>query len=306
MDRGPIFIGGLERSGKSLMRLSLSAHPNLAMTRRTYMWTRFYNRYGNLSQPEHFERCLAAMLRHKPMLVLKPDPERIRREFWQGEPTYARLFALFHEHYAEQLSRPRWGDQLGLVERYADPIFAAYPTAKIVHMIRDPRDRYEAAIPPAQRRSGKVGGATGWWLHSIGLARRNQRRYPDRYKIVRYETLVGQREQTLREVCAFLDEAFVPAMVTLEGATRFESADDDVAGDAPDLGTTPADSSGGTRKAMSQREVAFMQACAGPTMLAFGYGPRPVRFSLGERLLFYAVDFPANLAAMVASRTLNE
>jgi Sulfotransferase family len=304
MDRGPIFVGGLERSGKSLMRLSLSAHPDLAMTRRTYMWPRFYKRFGDLSQPDNFERCLSAMLRHKPMQILKPDPERIRREFRQAEPTYARLFALFHEHYAEQLGRRRWGDQLGLVERYADPIFTAYPTAKIIHMIRDPRDRYEAAIPPSQRRSGKVGGATGWWLYSAALAKRNQQRYPDRYKIVRYETLISRREEVLREVCGFLNEEFVPTMVTLEGAIRFGSAGDDETDDRPDLDTAAAASDIAAHKALSQREVAFMQVCARQSMLAFDYQPRPVRFSLGERLLFYLVDWPANLAAMVASRTL--
>src|SRR6266487_860601 len=215
IDRGPIFVGGLDRSGKSLMRLSLSAHPNFAMSRRTYMWTRFYDRYGDLSQPDHFDPCQTAMLRHKPMWVLKPDPDRIRREFQQGEPTYARLFALFHQHYAEQLGRPRWGDQLALVERYADVIFAAYPNAKMIHMIRDPRDRYEASIRPSQRRRGQVGGATARWLDSVGLATRNQQRYPDRYKIVRYETLISRREETLREVCAFLNEAFEPSMLTL-------------------------------------------------------------------------------------------
>ena len=134
---GPILLAGVAHSGKTLLRLALSSHPRLAFSRRTYMWTRFYNRYGDLREPRNFERCLAAMLAHKPTRALDPDPNRIRREFRQGEPTYARLFALFHEHYAERLGRSRWGDQLGFVERYADLIFAAYPDARMIHMVRD-------------------------------------------------------------------------------------------------------------------------------------------------------------------------
>ena len=107
MKRGPIFIGGLDRSGKTLLRLSLSAHPNLALTRRTYLWPRFFNRYGDLSRGDNFERCLRAMLQRKPIQVLQPDAERIRREFWQGEASYARLFALLHQHYAERQGKPR-------------------------------------------------------------------------------------------------------------------------------------------------------------------------------------------------------
>src|SRR5262245_50478355 len=116
MNGGPIFIGGLAHSGKTELGLMLSAHPNIVLTRRTYMWTRFYNRYGDLNRSDNFERCLTAMLRHKYMQVLEPDPERIRQEFWQGPPTYTRLFALFQEHYAERVGKPRWADQLGFIE----------------------------------------------------------------------------------------------------------------------------------------------------------------------------------------------
>ena len=42
----------------------------------------------------------------------------------QGQPTYACLFALFQQHYAERAGKPRWGDQSGLIERYADLIAA--------------------------------------------------------------------------------------------------------------------------------------------------------------------------------------
>ena len=105
------------------------------------MWPRYYGRYGDLGRPEQLERCLADMLKSKHIRALEPDPARIRQEFRQGEPTYGRLFALFQEHFAERQGKARWGDQLGFVERYVDPIFAAYPEARLIHMIRDQRER---------------------------------------------------------------------------------------------------------------------------------------------------------------------
>ena len=62
--------------------------------------------------------------------MLKADPKRIRREFWEGQASYARLFGLIHMQNAESNGKRRWGDELGLIERYADEIFAAFPRAR--------------------------------------------------------------------------------------------------------------------------------------------------------------------------------
>lgn len=303
MNRGPIFVGGLEHSGKTPLRLMLSLHPNIAMSRRTYMWTRFYKRYGDLSQPDNFENCLNAMLIYKHMKVLNPDPERIRREFWQGEPTYPRLFALFHQHYAEQLGKSRWGDQLGFVERYADPIFAAYPTAKMIHMIRDPRDSYEASTTPIKHQQIKNGRTTARWLYSANLARRNQQRYPDRYKVVRYESLIAQREETLREICAFLAETFTPSMLAIEPAIKFDDNDDD-SNYIADSATRAVSGDGSAYQMMSQKELAFVQACAKQSMLAYGYHLQPISLSFSDRLLYYLVDWPTGLVGLITWRVL--
>jgi Sulfotransferase family len=296
MDAGPIFIGGLSYSGKTELRLMLSSHPNIAITRRTYMWPRYYGRYGDLGRPAQLERCLEAMLRNKHIRALSPDLERIRREFRQGEPTYGRLFALFQAHFAERMGRARWGDQLGFVEQYVEPIFAAYPAATMIHMVRDPRERYAEAVPRARRRRGKLGWDTARWLHSVRLAQRSRRRYPERYRVLRYESLVSNPEAALRELCALIGEPFVPAMLTAQGAIRF-GGEAQAAQPAPALAHSAPE-------ALSAGEIAFTQLHAGRAMRAYGYAPAPTRLTHGERLRLYAVDWPANLAAMLAWRTL--
>jgi hypothetical protein len=320
MSNGPIFIGGLSFSGKTQLRLLLGTHPNIVITRRTRMWTRFYGRFGDLSRPENFERCLEAMLRNKHICALNPDPARIREQFWQGTPAYERLFALIHEQHAERLGKPRWGDQLGSVEQYADPIFAAYPTARMIHLIRDPRARYAekrssesssrkdaknakarrldelgTSSEPERRENlaifassrqrfirdrTKVGWETAAWRRSAQLAQRNRQRYPNRYLVLHNEQLLGCPEQTLREVYEFLDESFFPAALS-----KHESLASD----------------NGRPCAISGREVAFIQTYAKPEMLALGYRPQPVQLSFKDRASYLLVDWPVNLAGTLCS-----
>ena len=297
--RGPIFIGGLDRCGKTTLQAFLSSHPNIAIPAvGSNFWSFFYGQYGDLSIPENFENCLAGLMHYKHALYLQPDPNRIRNEFWQGAPTYARLFGLLHQHYAERLGKPRWGDQTGLVERYADQILASYPGAKMLHMIRDPRDRYEASLAMWPNCKGRCGGATARWKYSVSLMKRNLAAFPDRYMVVQYENLVRQPEETLRRVCEFLGETYTQAMLSMDGSP----------GHREKL-LQNADAServlsekyiGRFRTHVPPMEIAFMQQYVGQDMRQLGYNLDPIQFTLKERVRYETVTRPANLARMTA------
>ena len=300
--KSPIFIGGLDNSGKTHLRLSLSSHPEIAMTRRSYMWTRIYNRYGELKQPENFERCLNALLKRKDVRTLQPDPERIRREFLQGEPTYGRLFALLHEHYAERLGKSRWGEQEAGIEQYVDEIFSAYPSARIIHMLRDPRNRYDEMLrtTPPKVRLGRVGVNTADWLQSARVARRNQQRYPENYMVLAYESLVTHPEETLRRVCAFIREDYLPAMLTLDGAIGFGEGGGTGSSSELEIGVVEFRLDGS--QVVSSREVAFMQTLARKEMSERGYAEEKVQFSPSDVLLYYGLDWPLSLMRAAMQR----
>jgi len=205
----PIFIGGLAYSGKTPLRIALGLHPDLSMTRKTHLWDRFSGRFGDLRDPANLERCLAALLADPDVQRLEPDAEALRTAFAQTPRTEAWLFGLVHAQHAERAGKRRWGEQLGPIERFADPVFEAFAAARMIHMVRDPRDRY-AASPHRGPASART--QTASWRRSAALAERNLDAYPDRYLVLRYEALVADPAGTLEEVMSFIGETSTPEM----------------------------------------------------------------------------------------------
>ena len=278
MEHRPIFIGGLSFTGKTQLRMMLSRHPNILISRRTHLWDHFYNRFGDLSKPSNLERCLGAMQAFKSIRVLLPNMELIGMEFSQGPATYERLFALLHAQHARREGKSRWGDQLGFIEHYADRIFAAYPSARMIHMVRDPGARSGESRESSTRSIGRIGWETAWWLSSARLASRHQKLYPKRYLVVCYEQLFAHPEQTMREICDFLGETFYPQMLAVE-SIEAHSAD--------------------KQQILLKRDLHFIYSHARQLMKYFGYDCNDLGLSRQDWIL-YELALPINLLALLA------
>jgi hypothetical protein len=302
VERGPVFVAGQERSGTSLMYALLGSHPSIAMTRRTNLWRYFYERFGDLGDPANLERCLSVLLRYRRIVVLELDPERLRREFAQGEPTYARLFWLVEQQVADRLGKPRWGDKSLHTERHAEEILEAYPGARILHMVRDPRDRYASVLVRWKVRRGDVGAGTAAWLDSVELGERSQRRHPDQYRIVRYESLVRAPLETLHRVCEFIDEPYREEMLGMNEAATFREQGGNSSYGRREVGTISSDSIGRFRDVLTPRQIAFIDHAAARPMRRLGYMPEDIQLTPAERLRFSLADQPMNTAALLAWR----
>ena len=301
--RGPIYVGGLDRSGKTTLAAFLTSHPNIAVPDvGSNMWTYFYGQYGDIAKPANFERCFDAMLRYKHVLDLDPDTAWVRREFLSGPPTYARLFALFLDDYARRHGKSRWGVQTGLIERYADLLFAADHDAKVIHMVRDPRDRYEGSLTLWPDGRGRAGGATARWTYSMRLARRHVRKYPGRYLVVRYEDLVRDTEPTLRAVCAFLGEDYASEMLWMPGATERRDRLVRRAEHCSSEGPLSEEFIGRFRDGVPPDELAFIQLHARRLMRRHGYATVPPQLSRAEWGRFIALGWANQAARMMAWR----
>jgi hypothetical protein len=275
MDRdGPVFITGLDRSGKTRLRRLLGAHPDLHLVRRTALWSAGDDRHGDLADGAALERRLE-WLRSDPRtgeLVAEADGWAI--EFERGPRTAPRLYAAMYAARASHYGKRRWGEQDAEIERHADRVLRTLPSARIVHLVRDPRRRFAAVLAGERRRAGRLGSITASWIASARRGTVLASRYPRGYRLVRAEDLDERPRAELERIHEFLGLS-----MTTDFLDRWS--------------TQPAE-----LPELRRADVTFIEAWAGPTMRTMGYPASGRRTSI-------AAWNPLELAGF-AARSLRE
>ncbi|MGB7051296.1 MAG: sulfotransferase [Acidimicrobiales bacterium] len=177
----PAFIVGCPRSGTTLVKMMLDAHPNISCGPETL-----------------FMRHIADLERQH----LQLTQFLISEEEWHAH--LRDLFLWLHVRRAAQLGKTRWVDKSPSYAVITDFLDTLFPNCQIVHVIRDPRD----VIDSWRRRWGLRSAfrATRLWPLHVQRARQFGAAHPDRYFEIRYEKLVRSPEQVMRELVEWLEE----------------------------------------------------------------------------------------------------
>ena len=136
------------------------------------------------------------------------------------------LFGAFLRVYADKQGRPIMGEKTPAHLAYVDTLLEWFPNGRVVHMIRDPRAVY---VSDLHRRMTKRRPPYSWliripfalsavllvqvtwtWASAARRDRTLRKRYPDRYRLVRFEDVVTDPDKTLPALFEFLDVAPPP------------------------------------------------------------------------------------------------
>jgi hypothetical protein len=105
----------------------------------------------------------------------------------------------------------RWVEKSPYNESYGQEIFARWPDARCIHVVRDPRDNY--ASYRRKHPSWSPGTFAFSWSLSVRRGRRNQQRFgAGRYRILRYEDLVLDPDVAIAALTEFLGIEDEPAL----------------------------------------------------------------------------------------------
>ena len=100
-----------------------------------------------------------------------------------------------------------WVEKTPLNEYSADVIFELWPEARMLHIVRDPRDNfssYERKHPDWTPQHF----ARKWRRSTRAGIEHSQRFGIDRYLMINYEHLVSRNSEVINQICAFLEIEF--------------------------------------------------------------------------------------------------
>jgi len=299
--KGPIFLCGSSRSGTSLLSACLNNNADLHIARETHYFDDLRPRVvprdgrdtpGNVDElaTTYFRRLDTLPYGHggdPQKSTITPEQLQSLARTLGGTPDA--YLAAYCTIKAEQHGKKRWGEKTPRhVYRIAD-IFEAFPDAKVVYIIRDPRavvasyrdfkshgefseemrKAFEADEERA-RRSYHVYIISLMWRSAVRAGREAVAKFGEnRVRIIRYEDLVGESENLLKSLSEFLDLEYSPGM--LEVAMNNSSYN------RVDAGTgISADAVKRWLKKLSPREIAAIQKRCRSEMQQYGYDLEPV------------------------------
>jgi hypothetical protein len=214
----PILVLGCPRSGTTLLRLMLNAHPRLAIPPETRFVLPVYfgrSQFGDLSDARN-RRKLAEFLTGKKALRFADhdtDLEATRQAILEAPPTVGSALAAVFAQYAARFDKPRWGDKLPTYIEHVRPLLQMFPDAHLIHVLRDGRDCV-GSLKRQEWSKRSTPDAIGVWNRAIDYGTKARSWVPaSQWHEIRYEQLVSDPEGQLKELCRFLEEDFVADML---------------------------------------------------------------------------------------------
>ena len=227
-----LFIVGCARSGTTLLRRIVDAHPHIGITTEMHWISYYFNYFKNqtvLVTPE----LVSELAGHKRFAKFEIPREEFEGLLGSGEaipyPTFVnRVFDL----YGKINNKPLVGNKTSGYVRRIPTFHALWPEAKFVHLIRDGRDVCLSVLnwKKAGRTAGRyasweedsVSTTALWWERKVRKGREDGAALgPGLYHETLYEDLVDDPERECKWLCEFLSVPYDDAMIRFaEGKTR--------------------------------------------------------------------------------------
>jgi len=215
-DSAPILVVGTGRSGTTLLRVMLNAHPRIYLTHEAsfYAYRHLGGRRGSASD------WLEAYMRTYSFAWLGLDPDAVRAEVPDSLPRERMVDAYrgIMRAGARRWGRVRYGDKSPFHSGLVKPILHDFPDARIIHIVRDPRATVASLVKMPWAPGSLI--LNNWYclfqLKALAAFR-------DRIHEVRLEDLLADPRAEMGRILEFVGEEWDEAV--LDHTRRAPSGD---------------------------------------------------------------------------------
>lgn len=205
------FIIGFPRSGTTLLRLMLDAHPELAIPPETHLCQVFGKPYATgVLTPEiriDLLGTLVSSARWADLHIERHSLESAIEGIPDGQPVGEAIACLWNT-YAAKFGKTRWGDKSPSHMMCVTAIAHALPQARFIHIVRDPRDVVCSMREVWFAQGRTVSAIAQDWVNRLTMFQVDALQFPARLMVLRYEDLVTQPAEWVRQICNFINLSF--------------------------------------------------------------------------------------------------
>ncbi len=208
-----VFVGGAERSGTTLLRNMLNAHPAVAVPDESPFVHQTHLRLVGAGEQGNIELAWRLIRESNRFRQWRLPAAEVQALLDRTPPrSYAELVRALHAAYARSRGKPHSGDKTtGNALRFTW-LAELFPDSRFVHVIRDPREVCMSRTVQIFNNGSLPGAARHWRAHVLA-ARTAAPRLGDRMIEIRYEQLVSSPRAHLEQLCAFIGIPFDSAML---------------------------------------------------------------------------------------------
>ena len=282
--KSPIFIVGVGRSGTSLLQSMLNAHPDICFIPETQFLRKYVFTNQKWTSKDEITKLLSS-------------DENLTRtglnisEVILNSDSFFRVFQNMLKTYLSTKGKKIIGDKDPRNIDFLTKIYNYYPSAKVIHLVRDPRDVVLSRT--------KAAWSQHWpfflhvFLYNAQIlrgARLGKKLFEGNYTELKYEELIQDAQDSLKKIMQHLELEYHEDMLSFSNSAAELVSEREMQWKKETLGPLLKNNSGKWLNKFSSFQIGLIQNLSKKAMNIYFYEAYEVKLSGLEKIKMFIMS----------------
>lgn len=305
MNKNPIFIVGVQRSGTTLLRLILNAHSEIAIPEEARFLSPILSKdcANKIYTGNELQNLIQYLRKNSQFALWNFDTTDFFNQLEACEEISVKdLISLMYTSYCNKEGKQIWGDK-SLFFGSIEILHELFPDARFIHIVRDGRDIFDSWRKMDKTKSNPAVMALDWTYKEKSINNAFTHIPANKQLTLRYEDLLKNPQEAVTLVCDFLDIPYEDTLLEF-----YKSSDKYIGKHHSELIFRKIDNQNTMKwkKTLNSRELAIFTSLARPLLEKYDYETKGIyptfanRISLALMLIF---GLPFRIGQVLINKT---